>query len=151
LQSDPRDILKHMPKPQAPNKSNAATTVGYKAQLWQMTDAFEEHHKLVIADKHKGADPEDSDEYRTLRIFWVPPEARLEHLKPQARQPTVGKLLNDAMAGVGRCNSALKSFLPKEYARPVLYKSRLGQLIDVISNMKVGDEKARAEYVLGRV
>jgi type I restriction enzyme M protein len=94
---------------------------------------------------------EDPDEYRALNIFWVPPEARWVHLKAQARQPTIGQLVDDAMAGIERDNPALKGVLPKDYARPALDKTRLGQLIDLISNIKVGDEASRAKDVLGRV
>ena len=154
-----------------------AATVGYEAQLWQMadalrgsmdaaeykhvvlgliflkyiSDAFEEQHAKLVADQKSGADPEDPDEYRALSIFWVPPEARWQHLKAQARQSTVGQLVDDAMAGIERDNPALKGVLPKDYARPALDKTRLGQLIDMISNIKVGDEASRAKDVLGRV
>ncbi|MBI4755718.1 MAG: SAM-dependent DNA methyltransferase [Betaproteobacteria bacterium] len=154
-----------------------AATVGYEAQLWQMadalrgsmdaaeykhvclgllflkyiSDAFEEKHAALLAEKAQGADPEDPDEYRAQSIFWVPPEARWPHLKAQARQSTIGQLVDDAMAGIERDNPALKGVLPKDYARPALDKQRLGQLIDMISNIRVGDEASRAKDVLGRV
>ena len=99
----------------------------------------------------QGADPEDPDEYRAQGIFWVPPEARWPHLKAQARQSTIGQIVDDAMAGIERDNPALKGVLPKDYARPALDKQRLGQLIDMISNIQVGDEASRAKDVLGRV
>ncbi|MFN8092441.1 MAG: class I SAM-dependent DNA methyltransferase [Vicinamibacteria bacterium] len=119
--------------------------------LKYISDAFEEQHARLVADKKSGADPEDPDEYRALSIFWVPPEARWQHLKGQARQSTIGQLVDDAMAGIERDNPALKGVLPKDYARPALDKTRLGQLIDMISNIKVGDEASRAKDVLGRV
>jgi type I restriction enzyme M protein len=154
-----------------------SANVGYEAQLWQMadalrgsmdaaeykhvvlgliflkyiSDAFEEHHARLVAEKAKGADPEDPDEYRAQSIFWVPPEARWAHLKAQAKQSTIGKLVDDAMAGIERDNPSLKGVLPKDYARPALDKSVLGRLIDLISNIRVGDEEARAKDVLGRV
>jgi hypothetical protein len=164
----------------ARNKAKAAkddsATVGYEAELWQMadalrgsmdaaeykhvvlgliflkyiSDAFEEQHAKLIAEQASGADPEP-DEYRAQSVFWVPPEARWAHLKNQARQPTIGRLVDDAMAGIERDNPALKGVLPKDYARPALDKTRLGQLIDLISNIKVGDEASRAKDVLGRV
>jgi len=135
--------------------------IGYEAQLWQMadalrgsmdsgeykhvtlgllflkyiSDAFEEQHARLEAEKKQGADPEDPDEYRALNIFWVPPEARWSHLKAQAKQATIGQLVDDAMAGIERDNPALKGVLPKDYARPALDKQRLGQLIDLISNI----------------
>jgi type I restriction enzyme M protein len=156
-----------------------SANVGYEAELWQMadalrgsmdaaeykhvvlgliflkyiSDAFEELHGRLVAEKAQGADPEDPDEYRGAAhpVFWVPPEARWPHLKAQARQSTIGQLVDDAMAGIERDNPALKSVLPKDYARPALDKTRLGQLIDLVSNIRIGDRESRAKDVLGRV
>jgi type I restriction enzyme M protein len=159
------------------SKSDSSATIGYEAQLWQMadalrgsmdaaeykhvclgliflkyiSDAFEERHAALLSEKSKGADPEDPDEYRAQSIFWVPPEARWGHLKAQARQATIGQFVDDAMAGIERDNPALKGVLPRDYGRPALDKQRLGQLIDLISNIKIGDEASRAKDVLGRV
>ena len=118
--------------------------------LKYISDAFEEQHAKLVGDKASGADAEDPDEYRALSIFWVPPEARWAHLKAQARQPTIGQLVDDAMAGIERDNPALKSVLPKDYARPALDKERLGQVIDLISNIRVGDEASRAKDARAR-
>ena len=146
-----------------------AATVGYEAELWRMadalrgsmdaaeykhvvlgllflkylSDAFEELHAKLVAEQDQGADPEDPDEYRALSRFWVPPEARWIHLKSQAKQAKIGKTVDDAMAALERENAALKGVLPKEYARPSLDKLRLGQLIDMISKIRVGDEASR--------
>ncbi len=162
------------PKKQA---NGTAANIGYEAELWQMadalrgsmdageykhvvlgllflkyiSDAFEELHAKLESERSQGADPEDPDEYRALNIFWVPPEARWSHLKAQAKQPTIGQLVDDAMTGIERDNLQLKGVLPKEYARPALDKTRLGQLIDLISNIRVGDAESRAKDVLGRV
>ncbi len=159
------------------DRQAGGATVGYEAQLWKMadalrgsmdaaeykhvvlgliflkyiSDAFEEQHARLDAEKSKGADPEDPDEYRAQTIFWVPPEARWAQLKAQAKQPTIGQLVDDAMAAIERDNPALKGVLAKDYARPALDKERLGQLIDLMSNIKVGDADARAKDVLGRV
>ena len=76
------------------------------------------------------------DEYRAENIFWVPSEARWTHLKAQAKQPTVGQLVDNAMTGIERDNPALKDVLPKDYARAALDKQRLGQIIDLISNIR---------------
>ena len=119
--------------------------------LKYISDAFEEAHAKLEAQRHEGADPEHPDEYRAQSIFWVPPEARWSHLQAQARQPTIGRLVDDAMAGIERDNPALKEVLPKDYARPALDKSRLGRLIDLVGNIKVGDAAARSTDVLGRV
>ena len=119
--------------------------------LKYISDAFEGHHAKLKGDKAQGADSEDPDEYRALNIFWVPPEARWPHLKAQAKQPTIGRLVDDAMAGIERDNPTLKGVLPKDYARPALDKQRLGQLIDLISNISIGDQESRSKDVIGRV
>jgi type I restriction enzyme M protein len=146
------------------NTSKANTnsaTIGYEAQLWHMadalrgsmdaakykhvvlgliflkyiSDAFEEQHAKLEAERAQGADPEDPDEYRAQNIFWVPLEARWSELQKNARQPTIGKLVDDAMEAIERDNRSLKGVLPKDYARPALDKQRLGQLMDLISNI----------------
>lgn len=119
--------------------------------LKYISDAFEEKHAELEAEVSQGADPEDPDEYRAEGIFWVPPEARWSHLKAQARQPTIGSLVDDAMAGVERDNPSLNGVLPKDYARPALDKARLGQIIDLVSNIAVGDRESRSQDILGDV
>jgi type I restriction-modification system DNA methylase subunit len=106
--------------------------------LKYISDAFEEQHAKLEAEKGSGADPEDPDEYRAVNIFWVPPEARWSNLKANAKQPTIGKIVDDAMLAIERDNPTLKGVLPKDYAHPRLDKSRLGQLIDLITNIRVG-------------
>ena len=98
-----------------------------------------------------GADPEDPDEYRAENVFWVPPEARWSGLQDAARLPDIGEMLDDAMHAIERDNPALVGVLPKDYARPELDKVRLGQLIDMVGNIRVGDAEARSKDVLGRV
>ena len=119
--------------------------------LKYISDAFEETYAQLEAEQAQGADPEDPDEYRAQSMFWVPPEARWQHLKNQARQPTIGRLVDDAMAAVERDNPALTGVLPKEYGRDALDKTRLGQVVDLVSNIKVGGTEARATDVLGSV
>ena len=159
------------------NSGSNGANVGYEAELWSMadalrgsmdaaeykhvvlgllflkyvSDAFEEQHALLESERDQGADPEDPDEYRAQRIFWVPPEARWTHLRQQAKQPTIGTLVDDAMSAVERDNPSLKGVLPREYARPALDKERLGQLIDIISGIGMGDSEARSRDMLGRV
>ena len=119
--------------------------------LKYISDAFRETHAQLQSESADGADPEDPDEYRAQNVFWVPPEARWAHLQAQAKQPTIGQLVDAAMAGIERDNPALKGVLPKDYARPALDKRRLGQLVDLVSNIRVGDEESRSRDVLGRV
>ncbi len=152
-------------------------TLGFETKLWQaadklrnnmdaaeykhvvlgliflkyISDSFEERRGALEADKKSGADPEDPDEYRAENVFWVPKEARWEHLQAKAKQPTIGKLLDDAMVAIERDNSTLKGVLPKDYARPALDKQRLGELIDLIGTIGLGDKANRSRDVLGRV
>ena len=118
--------------------------------LKYISDAFEERRAKVLAEFGEAA-AEDRDEYTAENIFWVPPEARWAHLRAQARQSTHGLTVDQAMAAVEHDNPALKDVLPRGYARPALNKRRLGELIDLVSNIQVGDQDARSRDVLGRV
>ena len=119
--------------------------------LKYISDAFEEAYARLEDEIADGADPEDPDEYRAQSIFWVPPKARWPNIQSQARQPTIGRAVDDAMTAIERDNPALKDVLPKDYARPALDKTRLGQVVDLVSNIKLGGADARATDVLGSV
>ena len=81
----------------------------------------------------------------------MPAEARWSKLQAAAKQPEIGKLIDEAMLAIERENVSLRGVLPKEYARPQLATVRLGELIDLIGSIADGDKKARAQDVLGRV
>src|SRR5919106_3610212 len=120
--------------------------------LKYISDAFESRHQqLLDLEKTEGADPEDPDEYRAEHVFWVPPEARWEKLQAAAKQPEIGALIDGAMEAIERENPSLKGVLPKDYARPVLDKRRLGELIDLISGIGLGGRENHAQDLLGRV
>ena len=107
--------------------------------LKYISDTFEEHRAKLLAGStvktgdYAGANAEDPDEYKAENVFWVPKEARWSHLQASAKQPTIGKTVDDAMVAIERDNPRLKGVLPKDYARPGLDKQRLGELIDVIA------------------
>ena len=110
------------------------------------------HNKLVEGKgDYEGSNPEDPDEYGAEQVFWVPKEARWPHLEAHAKQPTIGKLVDDAMIAVERDNTRLKGVLPIDYARPGMDKHRLGELIDLIGGIGLGDKENRAKDILGRV
>jgi type I restriction enzyme M protein len=158
------------------NNGNGAS-LGFEAELWKaadalrsnmdaaeykhvvlgliflkyISDAFEEKHAQLEKERKSGADPEDPDEYRAVNIFWVPPEARWSKLKAEAKQPTIGKTVDDAMLAIEHDNPTLKGVLPKDYAHPRLDKQRLGQLIDLVGNIGLGDKENRSKDILGRV
>jgi len=157
-------------------KSNGAN-LGFEEKLWQaadklrnnmdaaeykhvvlgliflkyISDAFEDQHQHLISRSSHGADPEDPDEYRAVNVFWVPPEARWDYLERNAKQPTIGKLVDDALHSIERDNQSLKGVLPKNYAREGLDKHRLGELIDLVGTIALGDKESKSKDVLGRV
>lgn len=120
--------------------------------LKYIADSFEQVHKALLEKQSEGADPEDPDEYRAENVFWVPPESRWDYLKKNAKQPTIGNLIDDAMDGIERDNpDELRGVLPKNYAREQIDKQRLGELIDLIGTLGLGDEGNKRKDVLGQV
>jgi type I restriction enzyme M protein len=119
--------------------------------LKYISDAFEAKRLELEAQVKDGADPEDPDEYRASSIFWVPKEARWAHLKANAPQPTIGTTVDEAMAAIERDNPSLKGVLPKDFGRPGLDKQRLGQIINLVSDIALGSAADRAKDTLGRV
>src|ERR1035437_8797902 len=119
--------------------------------LKYISDAFEAKHAELEGQRDQGADPEDPDEYRAAGIFWVPKEARWAHLKANAPQPKIGTFVDDAMEAIERDNPTLKGVLPKDYGRPGLDKQRLGQIINLVSDIALGSAADRAKDTLGRV
>ena len=117
--------------------------------LKYISDAFEEVYKKLEAEVELGADPRDPDEYRAENVFWVPREARWTYLQRQASSRPLGCWWMKPCMQIERDNLVLKDVLPKEYARPALDNWRLGQIIDLISNIRVGDREARSKDVLG--
>src|SRR5215204_3291352 len=117
--------------------------------LKYISDAFEAKHAALLTDDPAAA--EDKDEYLADQIFWVPKEARWSHLKANAKQPTIGTLIDDAMRAIEEQNPSLKGVLPKDYARPALNKVMLGELIDLFSNIAMGKETNESLDMLGRV
>jgi type I restriction enzyme M protein len=81
----------------------------------------------------------------------VPPEARWSYLQKNAKRPEIGTLVDNAMAAIERDNKVLKGVLPKDYARPALDKVRLGEIIDLIATIGLGDKESRQKDILGRV
>jgi len=95
--------------------------------------------------------PHHHDEYIAQKVFWVPKAARWTKLKDNARQPEIGQFIDDAMRAIEKRNLALKGVLPKDYARPDLDKVKLGELVDLIGDIGLGDEENRSKDILGRV
>ena len=117
--------------------------------LRHISESFEAKHAELMAEYPEGA--EDRDEYLADNIFWVPKEARWSHLQANAKQPTIGKLIDDAMLAIEKDNPSLKGVLPKDYARPALSAIMLGELIDLIANISTRTEKGQERDLFGRV
>ncbi len=117
--------------------------------LKYISDAFEAKRAALVADDPETA--EDKDEYLADNVFWVPKGARWSHLQANAKQATVGKLIDDAMLAIEANNASLKGVLPKDYNRPALNKIMLGELIDLVSSIAMHEEGTKAKDILGRV
>ena len=150
-------------KASARTNDNGATT-GYEAELWAMadklrgnmepsdykhvalgliflkyiSDAFEAKRAELLTEAL--ADAEDPEEYLAENVFWVPKEARWSNLRAKAKQPTIGKDIDNAMMAIESNNATLKGVLPKDYARPALNKIMLGELIDLVSKIGMAEE-----------
>jgi len=180
-----------MPRTKSNGSKDSSATIGFEAKLWlaadklrnnmdaaeykhvvlgliflkYISDTFEEHRAKLVEGKgdYAGANPEDQDEYKAENVFWVPKEGRWSHLQANAKQPAIGKIVDDAMVAIERDNPRLKGVLPKDYARPGLDKHRLGELIDLIGTISLlsapanakgagGENQPRASQdILGRV
>ena len=162
-------------KPPKTRKNDNGATLGFEAQLFLAADkmrgsmdaseykhvalgliflkyiseAFEAKHAELAGDDY--ADPEDPEEYLAENIFWVPQAARWSHLQANARQPTIGTLIDEAMLALEQYTASLKGVLPMDYARPALSAIMLGGLIDLIGAIGMHEPADKARDVLGRV
>ncbi|MDD2627266.1 MAG: class I SAM-dependent DNA methyltransferase [Clostridia bacterium] len=156
-------------------KINNNTTLGYEDKLWlaadklrgsmdsseykhvalgliflkYVSDAFEEKYNNLLNEDL--ADPEDKDEYSSDNIFWVPKIARWNEIKKHANTAEIGKIIDLAMETIEKENTSLKGVLNKNYSRPELDKTRLGELVTLFSNLEIGTDKAKEMDMLGRV
>ncbi len=155
--------------------TNSGANLGFEPQLWAaadklrgnmepsdykhialgliflkyISDAFEAKRAELLTEEL--ADAEDPEEYLAENVFWVPKDARWSHLQARAKQPTIGKDVDDAMLTIEASNESLKGVLPKDYARPALNKIMLGELIDLVSGIGMAEEADRSRDILGRV
>lgn len=114
--------------------------------LKYVSDAFEQQYQKAVDEDYN---PEDRDYYVADNVFWVPKQARWDNLVSQAKQPEIGILVDQAMEAIEHDNPTLKGVLPKNYAREALDKRRLGELIDLFTNMSLGSTNSKD--LLGQV
>lgn len=118
--------------------------------LKYISDSFESLYDKI--KKEEGPEEaEDRDYYIAKNVFWVPKEARWVHIRNHAKDPQIGKIIDDAMIAIEKDNPSLKGVLPKEYAREALDKIRLGGVIDIISEIDLSEDKKEQKDTLGRV
>ncbi|MCY4597326.1 MAG: class I SAM-dependent DNA methyltransferase, partial [Bryobacterales bacterium] len=159
----------------AKQANNSGANLGFEGQLWAAADklrgnmepsdykhvalglvflkyisnAFEAKRAELLTEQL--ADAEDPEEYLAENVFWVPQAARWSRLQARAKQPSIGKDIDDAMLAIEASNASLKGVLPKDYARPALNKVMLGELIDLVSGIGMAEEADRSRDILGRV
>lgn len=158
----------------AKKKNDNTTSIGFEEVIWRaadklrgnlnaseyegvvlgliflkyISDKFEVKFKELSEDEY--ADVEDKDEYEADGVFFVPQEARWNIISMSAHTPEIGRIIDDALQAIERENPKLKGVLPGNYARPELDKRRLGDVVDLFSNIEMyasGDERD----LLGRV
>ena len=164
------------PKKNNKSKNGNGGTLGIENELWEAADKLRGHldaaeYKSVVlgliflkyisdmfeqvrarVEKEGLDDPEDRDVYLAERVFWVPKEARWKNLQDNAKQESIGNLIDLAMEAIERDNPNLKGMLPGNYGRATLDKRRLGDLVDLVSNkINFVDEESRKQDTLGRV
>ena len=115
--------------------------------LKYISDKFETKHDELVQEG-MGFE-EDRDEYLAENIFWVPKEARWSHIMDNAKREKIGQYIDDALILIEKENPSLKGVLDKRYARPEIDKRRLGELIDLISTIKLHNNGE--QDLLGRV
>ncbi len=114
-----------------------------------ISETFRELYDKLEADQY--SDPEDRDEYLAENVFFVPSNARWSHLHDNAKLPSIGEIIDDAMEAIEKENKELKNVLPKVYGKANLDKASLGQLIDLISNTELQAENEKSKDLFGRV
>lgn len=172
--SEPPPSPRRAAKSTKASSAGSAAVLGFEEKLWEaadtlrgsmdpgeykhvvlgllflkyISDAFELRYATLAATKN--ADPEDKDEYTAENVFWVPKAARWSELQKAAKKPEIGTLIDKAMEAIEKENPALKSTLPKEYARPAVDKTRLGKLMDKMSDIDLAAEGHTTKDLLGR-
>lgn len=162
--------------PKAKKQNDQTTALGFEEQLWLAADKLRTHmdaavYKHVVLgliflkyvsdsfmERYKELEAEgendyleERDAYTEKNVFWVPQAARWSNIQSNAKKSNIGKLIDDAMESIEKENKSLKGVLQKDYARPDLDKTMLGELVDLISKIGLGDKESKQKDVLGRV
>lgn len=154
-------------------KETNTTSIGFEDKIWQAADVLRgnlnaaEYEGVVlgliflkyISDRFEAkfqelqddeyADPEDIDEYTAENIFFVPQGARWSVISAAAHTPEIGNVIDEALKLIEQNNDRLKGILPKNFARPELDKRRLGEVVDLFTNIQMHDAGEERD-LLGR-
>lgn len=154
-------------------KETNTTSIGFEDKIWQAADVLRgnlnaaEYEGVVlgliflkyISDRFETkflelqndeyADPEDIDEYTAENIFFVPQGARWSVISAAAHTPEIGNVIDEALKLIEQSNDRLKGILPKNFARPELDKRRLGEVVDLFTNIQMHDAGEERD-LLGR-
>ena len=117
----------------------------------RLADPDDEYYYGQAAAEDLAAELEDRDYYREVNVFWVPETSRWEALRAVAKQPDIGKRIDEALTLIESENPKLKGILDKRYARAQLPDGKLGELVDLVSTIGFGASAAQARDVLGQV
>jgi len=154
------------------NGNNNTAAIGFEQQIWAaadilrgnmdaaeykhvvlgliflkyISDKFEARYQELLADDD---DVEDKDAYTEKNVFFVPPSARWSVIAAAAHTEGIGTVIDDAMRAIEKENKRLKDILPKTYARTELDKRRLGNVVDLFTNIQM-IEHGTDKDILGR-
>ena len=115
--------------------------------LKYLSDRFEAKYNELLAEG-EGFE-EDKDEYTSENIFYVPQDARWSVIAAAAHTSEIGVVIDNAMRQIEKENLRLKGILPKNFARPELDKRRLGDVVDLFTNIQMR-EQGDTKDILGR-
>jgi len=160
------------------NKKSNGTNVGFEETLWSaadkmrnsinasdykdvvlgliflkyISDSFEERYHQIKKDPeyYEGME-EEKDAYSMENIFYVPKEARWNYLMKNAVKTEIAKLVDTAMIEIEKANRSLKGVLPKIYSIAPYNIVRLGEVINLVRTIGLGDKESRSKDLLGSV
>lgn len=115
--------------------------------LKYISDRFDEKYQALVAEGD--GFEEDVDEYTSEGIFFVPANARWNVIASKAHTPEIGAVIDEAMRSIEKENKRLKDILPKNFARPELDKRRLGEVVDLFTNIQMIEQGSEKD-ILGR-
>ena len=115
--------------------------------LKYISDRFDARYQQLV-DEGEGFE-EDIDEYTSQGVFFVPQDARWKNIADAAHTEEVGTMIDNAMRAIEKANRRLKDILPKNFARPELDKRRLGDVVDLFTNIHMADHGTEKD-ILGR-